>query len=384
MPSVSEFLLARKKKNPELRIGSLHEIYQTQKLPAIPTGNPVFDYVTSVGGIPRGVVTEIRGFASAGKTTAAAMAIAKHQAAVKAGTSTGTVLYLDFEYAVSAEYFSALGVDVSDEDTFVYMQPETLEEGMNEFLQWTKAGMLAMGVVDSVAAASSEAEYDKEVGKASIGLRARGFSQALRMAVGPMRVHGTSLILINHTQDSIPMAYGEISRKVSPGGKAMDYYTSLRIELERPKLNRDPAAFDELTNSKIKQVTSTEVTVTAFKNKVGVPHRTGQMRVEFGKGFDVTYSSFQILADHKYIKAKGGGVFAFPDELLPDEEVTIPRGTDNVIDLIKSIPSWQEKIDRVARALVLSKQVEQSEDEELILSAEIIDDETGEILNDGH
>lgn len=390
MTSVRDYITAKKKKSPELRIGSLKEISEAQKRPPMTSGNVVFDYVTSIGGLPRGVVTEIRGENSSGKSTLAAMIAGQHQKRVKAGEATGAVLYLDFEYAVSKQYFQDLGVDVDDEETFVYYQPDTLEDGFNMFLDMTREGLLALGVIDSVAGASAEAEYEATIGKLSVGLKARAFHQALRMCIGPMKVHGTGLILINHVQTKIPQTFGEkqaamrgIQETISPGGRAIEFYTSVRINLAKPQAIKNEV-IDELTNDKSKQVTNVDVVVTAFKNKVGQPHRTGKMRINFGTGFNPTYSAFNILVDHGIIKKKTGGHYEIPEALrVNDDKLAV--GEDKLIASIDADPEWRKLINDFASQLVLKVQVEQNFDSVVLLDGDedpLIDMETGEVLSD--
>lgn len=389
MGKVSDYISARKKKNADLRLGSLKEIAKAQSFPPISTGNVVLDYVTSVGGIPRGLVTEIRGETGSGKTTLATQAAVQHQRKVKAGEDTGAVLYLDFEYAVNDAYFENLGMDIDDDDTFVYYQPNTLEEGLQFALEMVKEGLLAMIIVDSIAAASAESEYENHIGKLSIGSKAKAINQALRMLVGPLRVQGTSLILINHTQVKIPqtfiekkMAANGVQEKISPGGRGIEYYTSLRLDLAKPSLNRTEV-HDDLTNDKTKQVTSTEVEVYAFKNKLGSPHRRGKMRVHFGRGFSQAYSAFNILVDHKIIKKKAGGHFEFPAELLV-EGIKVPVGEDNVVAAVEKNSEWSSIIVKVAEELVLRQQVSPDLSEGVIVDVDggLIDEETGEVLDD--
>ena len=389
MSTLSDYVQAKKKKNPSLRIGSLREVSETTVFPPTATNNPVFDYVTSIGGIPRGLVTEIRGSYSAGKTSICAQMIAQHQKNVREGTSEGGILYLDSEFAVDRTYFQNLGVDVDDPD-FIFFQPETLEDGMNMFLELTKKGLLAYCILDSVASTSASAEYEAEVGKMSVGLKARVLNQALRMCVGPMRTHGTGLVLINHMQVNIPTTYMDkvaasrgIQKHISPGGSGIEYYSSLRIELTSPSHNKEEA-HDVLTNEKKKLVTSTDVYVTAFKNKLGTPWRSGKMRVEYGKGFNATYSSFHILVDNKLIKKKAGGTYTFPAALLPTPDTVVPRGEDNILAALEENPEWAEILNKAARALVLKFQSEPSESEVVVedVSDDNIDLETGEVLDD--
>lgn len=384
--TVRSYILDKKKKNPNLRIGSLHDITEAQKYPPIPTGNLVMDYITSIGGFPRGLVTEIRGATSSGKSTSAAMAAAQHQKAVKAGEATGAILYMDFENTVSEKYFQNLGLDTTDEDTFIYLQPETLEEGFNIFLEMTKEGLLGLGIVDSVAAASAESEYEATIGKLSIGNRAKALHQALRMCVGPMRVQGTALLLINHTQVKIPQTFGEkqaamrgIQQTISPGGKAIEYYTSLRIDLAQPSNNKTEVQ-DDLTNEKTKQITSTDVLAWAFKSKVGTPQKMGKMRVQFGKGFNQVYSAFHILVDHKYIGKKAGGRYDFPEQLLPEGLEKVPVGEENILKAIEENPEWTTLLIDVARKVILKDREEQGS-HEVVISDDYIEEEDGTLVD---
>ena len=158
MSAVADFIAARKKKNPNLRIGSVRKILESQAYAPLSTGNVAADYITGIGGI-LGVV-ELRGFMSSGKTTLAVSIAAEHQKKVYAGESTGAIMFLDFEYSADFEYFRNLGLNVDDEETFIYVQPDTLEQGFELFLEATKAGILRLGIVDSVAAASCKDEYE--------------------------------------------------------------------------------------------------------------------------------------------------------------------------------------------------------------------------------
>ena len=389
MSALSDYVQAKKKKNPSLRIGTIKEVVEIAVQPPTSSGNPVFDYITSIGGIPRGVVTEIRGNYSSGKTTIAAQVMAQHQKNVREGTAEGGILYLDSEFAVDQNYFKALGVDTDDPD-FIFYQPETLEDGMNLFLELTKKNLLAYGVLDSVASASASAEYEAEIGKMSVGLKARVLNQSLRMCVGPMRSSGAGLILLNHMQVGIPTTYMDkvaasrgVQKKVSPGGTGVEFFTSLRIEMGSPSHNKTDA-HDTLTNATTKQTTSTDVYVTAFKNKLGTPWRSGKMRVEYGKGFNATYSSFHILVDNKLIKKKAGGTYTFPAALLPTPDTVVPRGEDNILAILEENPDWAEILNKAARALVLKFQSEPSESEVVVedVSDDNIDLETGEVLDD--
>ena len=379
MSTLAEYIAKKRRKEPKMRIGSLRTIHSAQVLPPIPTGNLVADYVTSVGGFPRGVITEVRGAESSGKTTLCAMAAASHQKAVREGRESGAILYLDFENAVDAAYFSALGVDVDDSSTFVYMQPDNLEQGINIALEMIKEDYLAMVIIDSVAAASGAKEQEEVAGKVTVAQKAKIISQGLRLFVTPLKVHGVALVLINHVQKSIPTGYGEISREISPGGTAIAYYPSIRLNLSRPTRNKAEQK-DELTNKMIKQVTSTDVVITAFKNKLGTPERQGKMRVRFGKGFDQIYAAFHILVDHSVIKKGTAGRFTFPEKLMPSSE-KVPVGADNIVDALHKDPEWAEKVVKVAQELV-NKFQENQNDVEVVVDEENIDLETGEVLDD--
>jgi len=388
MSAVADLITARKKKNPNLRIGSVRKILESQAYAPLSTGNVAADYITGIGGI-LGVV-ELRGFMSSGKTTLAVSIAAEHQKKVYAGESTGAIMFLDFEYSADFEYFRNLGLNVDDEETFIYVQPDTLEQGFELFLEATKAGILRLGIVDSVAAASCKDEYESEIGRQFIGNRAKALMQVLRMSVGPMKVHGVSLLLLNHTQVKIAQTWGEkqaasrgIIDTVSPGGKSIEYMTNMRLETFKPSNNKEEA-LDVLTNEKSKQVTSTDVVITCFKNKLAAPHKTAKLRVTFGKGFNATYSSFHILVDNKLIKKKAGGTYTFPAALLPTPDTVVPRGEDNILAVLEENPEWAEILNKAARALVLKFQSEPAESEVVVedVSDDNIDLETGEVLDD--
>lgn len=387
MSKVTDFIEARKKKNSNVRIGSLKEIYESQKHPPLPTGNVSADYVTSCGGFPRGLITEVRGHQSSGKTTLCAMAAAELQKRIKAGSDEGACLYLDFEHSVDAEYFLSLGLDVEDQDTFIYAQPDTLEDGAALMLDLIKSDLISMVIFDSIASASVKAEYEGEVGQQFVGNKAKAVGQMLRMAISPLKIHGVALVLINHTQKAIPtdfmsrqMASRGMLDKVSPGGTGMQYYPALRLETSQPTLTKEEVTND-LTQAKAKQVVSTFVNLTAFKNKVGVPHRFAKLKVTFGKGFDPVYSAFHILVDHKIINKKGGGYFVFPPELLGTTELDSVRGEDNVLQAITDNKEWSEKLNDAARKLVIHWQNNPDSDITIYDAEESIDPDTGEVLS---
>ena len=155
----------------------------------------------------------------------------------------------------------------------------------------------------------------------------------------------------------------------------------MRLETSKPSQNKEEV-LDELTNDKAKQVTSTDVIISCFKNKVGIPHRTGKMRVQFGKGFNQTYSSFHILVDNGIIKKKAGGRYEFPEVLLPHVDTTVPVGEAKILDAIEADPEWADLIVARAKALVLSEQAELGEDVVIEdVDTDSIDPLTGEVLN---
>lgn len=367
--SLSDALAAIRKKDAKLQIGSLSDFDLTADN-AFSTGNVALDSITGVWGFPRGRVIELYGPNQSGKTTSALQAAAVHQKRVQNGEDNGAILFLDYERSLDEKYCRALGLDVNDGETFIYMQPRSFEQGANAFRELLKGGFLAMAIADSVAAMVSEKELEADTGSSTVADRAKALHQFMRQITGPLHEHQVSFIALNHVMDVIDTTFiGQkmsamgIKRTTTPGGTALLFYAGMRIEFSRPQEVKTESE-DALTQEAKKTVTSTFVEAKVVKNKVGIPHRTAKLRVNFGKGFSQAYSAFQILVGHGIIKKKPGGIFEFPDVLLPVGH-PVPRGEDNIIDALEIDPHWSGRLVDKAR-IVLEEELK-------------IDKETGEV-----
>lgn len=374
-----------------LRVGSLDDFDMSVK--AITTGNIAIDSITGVGGLPRGRVIECYGPPSSGKTTTALQAAAR---LIQAG---GRVLFLDYEKSLDPEYVQALGIDPKNE-AFIYTQPDTFEQGANLFRDLMLTGELDMLIADSVAAMVTQKELDAETGKANVADRAKLMAQFMRQITGQVQKYQVVAVFLNHIQeviDASPMgqklrAQG-IVRKTTPGGSALKFYSSMRIEYKQIG-NIRTDVYDPLTNEKVADIRQTKVQVTVVKNKVAAPFKQCEVRVRYGHGFSQAWSVFDVLVAHRAVKKGAGGVYTFPDGLeqgLPgDPQCVVFRGEENVLSLIETDPEWLGRLEQHARGLLAQHGAFQAdalewadEDTEgtqvMVPVPENVDPETGEI-----
>lgn len=375
---LKEALAALKKKNKELKIGSLSSF--DMKAEAFTTGNLVLDSITCIGGFPKGRVVELSGASQSGKTTAAIQCAVEHQKAVQDGTATGAIMYLDYEHALDEKYAKALGLDVNDEDSFIYMQPDSFEEGANAFRFLLERGLLAICIVDSVAAMVPESEKAKETGAVTVGDRAKALHQFFRQVTSELKKKNVTLILINHVMDVIPtdhmsrqLAARGVKQKTRPGGTAIEYYSSMRIEFTQVKKHKT-GIINDVTGEEEDRITATDVRATVFKNKVGLPQKVGVMRVRFGKGFSQPFSALQALVAHGIVKKRPAGIYGFPEHLLPGDG-EIPRSEESVVSKIERDSEWLGRMVAAARQAI----TEYSMDSDTLVE---YDPETGEVLGD--
>lgn len=366
--------LAKIAKDRDLRVASLDEYEDVR---AVSTGNLAIDAITAVGGLPRGRIVELYGPPSSGKTTTAL------QTAAAAQREGGTILYLDYEHALDPEYASALGLDVSSE-TFLFAQPETFEQGMNAARELIETGDLDVVIVDSVAAMVLEKELSIETGGSTFADKAKLMAQAMRQLTPIVKRHDVVLIFLNHLQDVIdssPMgqrlsAQG-VKRTTTPGGRALKYHASMRIEY-RPVGNVRTSEFNPVMNEKEDVPTQTKVSVTVTKNKVGPPFRTCLVRVRFGKGFSQAWTVQDLLVRYRVLKKGTGGVFTFDEDTAPpgwDPKKTL-RGEENLILRMESDPEWLAHLTAIAKKLL----EEHSHPVEEVVSAEQDDPELEELF----
>jgi len=284
------------------------------KLPHIPTGIAELDnHIIGIGGFPKGRMVEIYGPESGGKTTLALTAIAAAQAL------GGRCAIVDTEHALDPTWASTLGVNM---DQLLVSQPDGAEEALKivETLLLSKA--FAMIVVDSVAAMTTKAEMEGEIGDAHVASLARLMSMTVKKFVSHTANSGTCLVFINQIREKIGVTFG--SNETTPGGRALRFYCSLRLDVRR--LGQIKKG-DENVGNKTK--------VKAAKNKMSPPFREGEFALLFDRGFDKFGSLIDVAIDRKIIK-KSGAWFSFEDYKW--------QGKDSITSEIETDTALLEKI----------------------------------------
>ncbi|GMV38258.1 MAG: protein RecA [Fimbriimonadales bacterium] len=295
------------------------------KLPevsAISTGSLSVDLAIGVGGVPRGRITELYGTESSGKTTLALHIVAEAQ---KAG---GLALFVDAEHALDVEYARRLGVDV---ENLYIAQPATGEEALEIMDAVVRSGAVDVVVLDSVAALVPKAEIEGEMGDAFVGVQARLMSQALRKLGGSVHKSNTAAIFINQLREKIGVMYG--NPEVTPGGRALKFWASVRIEVRRGEmLKRGTDQYGARTKIKV------------VKNKVAPPFRTAEVDMIFGQGISRSGDIIDVGLATGVI-SKTGTYYNFGD-------LRLGQGRDNARAFLDNNPQLADEIDAAVRAKV--------------------------------
>ena len=264
-----------------------------RKIEVISTGALALDLALGVGGVPRGRVVEVYGTESSGKTTLALHVIAEAQ------RNGGIAAFIDAEHALDPGYAKAIGVDI---DELLISQPDTGEQALEIADMLIRSGALDVVVIDSVAALVPKAEIDGEMGDSHMGLQARLMSQALRKLTGSLNRSRTTAIFINQLREKIGVMFG--SPEVTPGGRALKFYASVRLEVRRVETIKDGA-----------ESVGNRVRVKVTKNKVAPPFRQAEFDIVFGEGISREGSLLDVAVDQGVVK-KSGAWFTFDNDQL--------------------------------------------------------------------
>ncbi len=288
----------------------------------IPTGSLALDMALGVGGIPRGRVTEIFGPEMTGKSTLALHVIAQAQ---KAG---GLAAYIDAEHALDPTFAQALGVQIAD---LLISQPDSGEQALEIVDALVRSNAVDVIVVDSVAALVPKAEIEGEMGDSLPGLQARLMSQAMRKLTAVIHRSRTAVIFINQLREKIGIIFG--NPEVTPGGRALKFYSSVRIDLRRAEAVKQGT-----------QVVGSRVRAKVVKNKVAPPFRTTEFDLIFsGKSLGISREGDIVdLGVEAGIVSKQGAFFSYGGTRLG-------QGRENAKEYLRENPQMAEEIEAEIR-----------------------------------
>ena len=289
------------------------------EIEVVPSGSLSLDIALGVGGYPKGRIIEIYGPESSGKTTFALHAIAEVQ---KQG---GRAAFIDAEHSLDPVYASNLGVNIND---LLLSQPDTGEQALEICDALVKSEAVSIIVIDSVAALVPQAEIDGEMGDSHVGLQARLMSQALRKLSGSINKTNTIVIFINQLREKVGVMFG--NPETTPGGKALKYYSSVRLDIRRgEQIKQGSDVIGNRTNIKV------------VKNKVAPPFKSASVDIMYGDGVSKEGELIDLAADINVVE-KSGAWYSYNGE-------KIGQGKENVKIFLKNNPQICNEIESKVR-----------------------------------
>ncbi|MBA2450016.1 MAG: recombinase RecA [Chloroflexi bacterium] len=324
-------------------IMKLGEAHSRMVVEVIPTGSIALDIALGVGGIPRGRVTEIYGPEASGKTTIVQHIIAEAQ------RTGGVAALIDAEHALDPTYAGHCGVQI--DDLFI-SQPDTGEQALEIAEALVRSGALDLVAVDSVAALVPRAELEGDMGDTHVGLQARLMSQALRKLTGAISRSKTAVVFTNQLREKVGVMFG--SPEVTPGGRALKFYSSVRLDVRRIESIKQGT-----------EVVGSRARVRVVKNKVAAPFRTAEFDIMYNEGISKEGGLLDLGVELAIVR-KAGAFFTFG-------ETRLGQGRENAKEFLRRNPEIRDEIERQIRGQTLAARAPvlvvaengQSADEEL-------------------
>ena len=300
-----------------IRLGDVEDRGATR---AIPTGSIALDIALGVGGIPQGRVTELYGAESSGKSTVAYHVMANAQ------RQGNMVAYIDAEHALDPGYATRCGINV---DSLLVSQPDSAEQALEICEYLVRSNAVGVVVIDSVAALVPKAEIEGEMGDTHVGLQARIMSQALRKLTAAISRSNTAVLFINQIREKVGVIWG--SPEVTPGGRALKFYSSVRIDLRR------------VESIKIgTEVVGNRVRARVVKNKVAPPFRVAEFDIMFNQGISKEGDLIELGDDMEIIR-KSGAFYSYG-------ETKLGRGREAAKAFLNQNPEIADEIEQKIRA----------------------------------
>lgn len=290
-----------------------------REIDVIPSGSLSLDIALGIGGFPKGRIIEIYGPESSGKTTFALHAIAEAQ---KLG---GRVAFIDAEHSLDPQYAAKLGVNTND---LLLSQPDNGEQALEICEALVRSGAISVVVIDSVAALVPQAEIEGEMGDSHVGLQARLMSQALRKLSGVINKTNTIAIFINQLREKVGVMFG--NPETTPGGRALKFYSSVRLEIRRSEQIKDGS-----------NIVGNKTNIKVVKNKMAPPFKTCSVDIMYGEGVS-REGELVDLASEATILEKSGAWYSYNGE-------KIGQGKENVKALLRTNTKMKEEIEAKVR-----------------------------------
>ena len=293
---------------------------QDATVESIQTGSPSLNAALGVGGIPKGRVTEIYGAESSGKSTLTYHIMASAQ------RDNGTAAYIDAEHALDPNYAGKCGVDI---ENLLISQPDTAEQALEICEYLVKSSAVDVVVIDSVAAMVPKAELEGDMGDSHVGLQARLMSQALRKLTASISKSGTAVIFINQIREKVGVFWG--SPEVTPGGRALKFASSVRIDLRRIESLKQGT-----------DIIGNRVRARVVKNKVAAPFKTAEFDIMFNEGISKEGDLLDLAVESDIVK-KSGAFYSFG-------EIQIGRGRQQAKVFLKENPVLTDEIEELVES----------------------------------